>query len=335
MDHLALAHVDLGASPATPPAPTWSAARSALGRVPGVRGATVVDRGAISQAALTAIDGRPVAALPLALHAIDDGYLSTTEARVVHGRAVGAPAVDTPAAFDALLNAAAARRVVRDGQAIAGAVGRTLTLGEAAARIAGVVDDGQIEPRVYRPTAAVSTSTQVMFLVRTDAPAETMVARLRTALTPILPQGTRPTVATYRDATLRGVGELSRVGLLLGGLALLLAGAGVAGSMAFHGRQRAREIAVRRALGATTPAVLRLVAAQAGRITAVGIALGIGLGWLGTQALLSLLGGPAWHIDWLATAGVAGVFAATIALATFGPAWRALRLEPSSVLHTD
>jgi putative ABC transport system permease protein len=335
MDHLALAHVDLAGSPGTAPAPMWSAARAALGRVPGVRGVTVVDGGAVSQAALTAIDGRPVPAQSLTLHAIDDGYVQTAEARVVHGVAVDTPAVDTPAAFDALLNAAAARRVVRDGQAIAGAVGRTLTLGGAAARIGGIVDDGLLEPRVYRPTAALSTSTQVMFLVRTEAPAEAMLPRLRTALTPVLPRGTRPTVATYREANLRGVGELSRVGLLLGGLALLLAGAGVAGSMAFHGRQRAREIAVRRALGATTPAVLRLVGAQAGRITAVGIALGLGLGWLGTQALLSLMGGPAWHIDWLATAGVAGVFAATIALATFGPAWRAVRLEPSSVLHTD
>ncbi len=335
MDHLALAHVDLGPSPGVAPAPTWAAARAALARVAGVRGVTLVDRDAIRQAALTAIDGRPVVSDPLTLQAVDDGFLQTTEARVVHGRAVGAPAVDSPGVFDALLNAAAARRVMRDGQAIAGAVGRTLTLDGSAARIAGIVEDGVLEPRVYRPSAVVSSASQVMFLVRSDPPSASMLTRLRAALTPVLPRNTRPTVATYRDANLRGVGELSRVGLLLGGLALLLAGAGVAGSMAFHGRQRAREIAVRRALGATTPAILRLVGAHAGRITAVGIALGLGLGWLGTHALLSLMGGPAWHIDWVATAGVAGVFAATIALATFGPAWRAVRLEPSTILHTD
>jgi ABC-type lipoprotein release transport system permease subunit len=61
----------------------------------------------------------------------------------------------------------------------------------------------------------------------------------------------------------------------------------------------------------------------------------VGLGWLGTHAFLSLVGGPAWHIDWVATAGVAAVFAVTIALASFGPAWRAVRLEPSAVLHQD
>ena len=91
----------------------------------------------------------------------------------------------------------------------------------------------------------------------------------------------------------------------------------------------------RGSIDATTPAVLRLIGAQAGRISAVGIALGVGLGWLGTHAFLSLVGGPAWHLDWVATAGVAGVFALMIALASFGPAWRAVRLQPSTVLHQD
>jgi ABC-type antimicrobial peptide transport system permease subunit len=81
--------------------------------------------------------------------------------------------------------------------------------------------------------------------------------------------------------------------------------------------------------------VLRLIGGQAGRISAIGIGLGVGLGWLGTQVFLSLVGGPAWHIDWIATAGVAGVFALTIVLASCGPAWRAVRLEPSAVLHQD
>ena len=56
---------------------------------------------------------------------------------------------------------------------------------------------------------------------------------------------------------------------------------------------------------------------------------------IGTQALLSLLGGPAWHIDWVATAGAAAVFALTIGAASLGPAWRAIRLQPSTVLHQD
>jgi len=334
MDHVALAQVSLDPARAGAPSTVWDASRDALARTPGVRGVTVMSATDTTQPVLTAIDGRPVPSSPLPLQAIDGGFLRTADARIVHGRTATA-APDAATAFDALVNTTAARRLARQGEAVAGAVDRTLTLGGARVRIVGVVEDGFIEPRVYRLSAATTTAATVTLLVRTDGSASDALPAIRSALRAHLPPDARPMIGTWRDANLRGLGEISRVGALLGLLALLLAGAGVAGSMAFHGRQRSREIAVRRALGATTPAVLRLVGAQAGRITAAGIALGVGLGWLGTQALLSLMGGPAWRIDWIATAGVASVFAATIAVASFGPAWRAARLQPSEILHTD
>jgi predicted permease len=339
MDHVALAQVTLDASRAGAPATIWDASRDALARTPGVRGVTVLSADATTAPALTAIDGRPVPAAPLTLQAVDGGFMQTADARIVHGRAATAPAsaaasaVEAP--FEAVINTAAARRIARQGGAVSQAVDRTLTLGESRAHIVGVVEDGFNEARVYRPAAATTNASAVTFLVRTEAPAADALAALRSTLAAQLPREARPMVGTWRDANLRGLGEISRVGALLGLLALLLAGAGVAGSMAFHGRQRAREIAVRRALGATTSAVLRLVAAQAARITGIGIAVGLVLGWLGTHALLSLMGGPAWQIDWIATAAVSAIFAATIGLASFGPTWRAIRLEPSSVLHTD
>jgi predicted permease len=339
VDHLALAHVNLDRAAIGAPQAVWLAGRDAFARTSGVRGVTVLGADATTQPALTAIDGQPVAPAPLALQAIDSGFLQAADARIVHGHAAAASASGSastaPAAFDALLNRAAARRVARTGDAVAGAVDRTLTLGGARVRVVGVVEDGLVEPRVYRPTGGVTNASNVTFLVRTEGPSADALPRLRSALTPHLPRDARPMIATYRDANMRGLGAISRVGALLGLLALLLAGAGVAGSMAFHGRQRSREIAVRRALGASTSAVLRLVGAQAARITAIGLALGLGIGWFATHTLLSLMGGPAWHIDWVATAGVAAVFALTIVLAAFGPAWRAVRLEPSRVLHTD
>ena len=191
-----------------------------------------------------------------------------------------------------VVNTAVARRIARQGDAVSQAVDRTLTLGPVSARVVGVVEDGFVEARAYRPAAATTNAAAVTFLVRTEAAAAEALAALRSRLAAQLPREARPMVGTWRDANLRGLDESSRVGALLGLLALLLAGAGVAGSMAFHGRQRAREIAVRRALGATTSALLRLVAAQAARITGIGLALGLALGWLGTHALLSLMGGP-------------------------------------------
>ena len=339
LEHIALAQVSLDPARAGAPAAIWDATRGALLRTPGVRGVTVLSADATTAPALTAIDGRPVPAAPLTVQAIDAGFLQTADARLVHGRAATTPASPSASAdaapFETVVNTAAARRIARQGEAVSQAVDRTLTLGPVSARVVGVVEDGFVEARAYRPAAATTNASAVTFLVRTEAPAAEALAALRSTLAAQLPREARPSVGTWRDANLRGLDEISRVGALLGLLALLLAGAGVAGSMAFHGRQRAREIAVRRALGATTSAVLRLVAAQAARITGIGLALGLALGWLGTHALLSLMGGPAWQIDWIATAGVAAIFAATIGLASFGPTWRAIRLEPSSVLHTD
>ena len=208
------------------------------------------------------------------------------------GGAASAAASAVEAPFEAVVNTAAARRIARQGEAVSQAVDRTLTLGGSSARVVGVVEDGFTEARVYRRAAATTNASAVTFLVRTEAPAAEALAALRSTLAAQLPREARPMVGTWRDANLRGLGGISRVGALLGLLALLLAGAGVAGSMAFHGRQRARGIAVRRALGANTSAVLRLVAAQAARITGIGLALGLALGWLGTHALLSLMGAP-------------------------------------------
>ena len=259
------------------PAAIWDASRDALARTPGVRGVTVLSADATTAPALTAIDGRPVPAAPLTVQAIDSGFLQTADARIVHGRAATPPASAAASAVDAALRSRDQRRGGPPHRASGrgGLAGRRphADAERFRARVVGVVEDGFVEARAYRPAAATTNASAVTFLVRTEAPAAEALAALRSTLAAQLPREARPTVGTWRDANLRGLGEISRVGALLGLLALLLAGAGVAGSMAFHGRQRAREIAVRRALGASTSAVLRLVAAQAVRITGIGLAL--------------------------------------------------------------
>jgi putative ABC transport system permease protein len=327
IDRLAVLHVALDAVDAPAAAAIWADGRDALARVPGVAGVTVLGDGADTRATLQAVDGRPVSPVPLALQAIDASYFDAVGARVVRGRG---PRPGAGGDHDVVVNEAAARRVADDGSAL----DRAIALDALRGRIVGIVDDGLRDPRVYRAVPVVVASTATL-LVRTEEPSAPLVPRLRDALAPHLPARTRPAAATYRDANLRGLGQITRVGALLSGLGLLLAGAGIYGTMAFHGRQRAREIGVRRALGAGTPAVLALVAWQAGRVTVAGIGLGLMLGWLGTQALVALLGGPAWQFDWAATAGASAVFAATVAAASFAPAWRAARIDPAAVLHVD
>ena len=72
-------------------------------------------------------------------------------------------------------------------------------------------------------------------------------------------------------------------------MALVLAGVGVYGVMAFSVAERTHEIGVRMALGATPQSVLRLVIAQAFRLVIVGVAAGLLAAIALTRVLSALL----------------------------------------------
>src|SRR5262249_17877460 len=74
--------------------------------------------------------------------------------------------------------------------------------------------------------------------------------------------------------------------------AILLAGIGIYGVMAYGVAQRAREIGTRIALGASGPQVVGLVL----RNTVVMLALGVGLGLIGSLALPRVISALLWQI---------------------------------------
>lgn len=119
-----------------------------------------------------------------------------------------------------------------------------------------------------------------------------------------------------------------------GAIALLLAGAGLYGVMAFAVGQRTREIGVRRALGAKPWRVLRSVFArnfaQLGVGLGIGLAAGLGLSYQLSQSLGTIAPGG------LAVALVAvGVLSLAAVLAALVPAARALRVDPITALHCE
>jgi len=115
-------------------------------------------------------------------------------------------------------------------------------------------------------------------------------------------------------------------------LALVLAMVGVFGMLAYSVQQRVRDIGVRRALGATTNDVLRLVIVNAARVIASGAAIGLGLSALSSRLIETMLFGVR-PLDLATFAFVTIVLAITAALSIAGPAWRAARIDPAVALR--
>lgn len=116
------------------------------------------------------------------------------------------------------------------------------------------------------------------------------------------------------------------------GLALLLAMVGVFGILAYSVQLRVRDFGVRRALGAGTGDVLRLVVGSAVRVVAAGALVGLALSMVLSQLLTTMLFGVQ-PLDPLTFVLVTLVLALTAALSIAGPAWRAARIDPAVALR--
>jgi putative ABC transport system permease protein len=125
--------------------------------------------------------------------------------------------------------------------------------------------------------------------------------------------------------------------LLLGifaGLAVCLAMAGVYGVMSYVVGQRANEIGLRVALGASPSDVLRMVLRQSLTLTGVGIVLGLAGAAAVTQLLTSMLFNVK-ATDPLTYVAVVALLFAVALLASYVPARRAMRVDPMVALRYE
>ena len=117
-------------------------------------------------------------------------------------------------------------------------------------------------------------------------------------------------------------------------LALTLASIGLFGVIAFSVGRRAREIAIRMALGAAPGRILRLVLDQALRPVVIGTAIGLVLALAAGFLIRAILYGVS-PFDPIALGGVLLAVGLASALAFWLPARRATSVEPASVLRGD
>jgi putative ABC transport system permease protein len=125
--------------------------------------------------------------------------------------------------------------------------------------------------------------------------------------------------------------------LLVGTFAVFALGIAVTGLYMVTAQlvaRRTREIGIRVAIGARPAQVLRLVLRESALLAAGGLCLGAALTF-GARHLLDSLLFDAAGTDASTLALVTGALVATALLASYLPARRALRLDPTAALRSD
>jgi putative ABC transport system permease protein len=193
---------------------------------------------------------------------------------------------------------------------------------------------------LYLPVSRLGTEyawPTMNLVVRSARDPEPLIEMLRAKLRELDPEAavhqSRTMAAVVAEVT-EGTRLLARLLTLFGGLAVLLALAGVYGVMSCLVAERTHEIGVRLSLGSTRRQVLELVLARGLRTGFLGVLLG----FLCTLPLLVLarhyLVGVGFAYLWSFLAAGLGLLAITLA-ASLLPAWRATRVDPLVALRDE
>ncbi len=192
---------------------------------------------------------------------------------------------------------------------------------------------------VYLPTGPENPGTSLTLRVRGD-PEQARQALLErlTSVDPAL--GTITTVRAMAGMQTSVLRIAFWVTVVLGGLALALTLSGLFSVLSYVVEQRAKEIGVRMALGATTRNVVRVVLSQSLRPVGIGLVAGGGLAAALAIVLMSTpaasqIGAVVHVFDPVAYAASLLLVVTTCALAASVPALRAARVDPIATLRND
>lgn len=242
-----------------------------------------------------------------------------------------------------VIDAAMARRIAPTGSAVGATVGFPLDGDAVRAEVVGVVERVRYDDlaRFGREALYVpyrqEASRDVSFVVRSDMEPAALIPALREAVRAVDPQipvyDARPMTDHVAAAQAPVRFAMALVGVFAI-LTLIAAGTGLYGLVAYDAASRTGDLGLRMAVGATSTQVRRLVLAEGVRLGGAGAVAGLALAGgcsllIGRQLPGVVLADP-W--PWVVAAAVAVVVTAA---ASWIPAYRASRLDPTVALRAE
>jgi predicted permease len=279
---------------------------------------------------------------------VTPGALEALGERVVAGR--GFTTADRGDALQvALVNETMARRYWTDRSPIGGRIRMGSDGDRPWITVVGVVQDVRhngitttVKEKFYRPHAQLQVSTgfapsAMTLVVKTDSDPRALANPVRHAVAQLDPNLPVSAVRPMSDVIDDAMAPSSFTGLLLASfaaLAVLLAAVGIYGLLSYLVSQRAREIGIRMAIGASQRDVVSLIVRKGLLLTGAGLIVGLTLAFGATRLMGALLYGVG-PVDLTTFATVPAILLVVALAASYLPAARATRLSPLLALRSD
>ena len=204
--------------------------------------------------------------------------------------------------------------------------------------LADIKNDGlasPTQPEVFLPFPQLASP--VLYLtVRSSMDPHSLASALRSQIVSVNSGQPITDVKTMEERLESASAQTRSMMLLIGvfsATALILAVVGIYGVIAYSVAQRTQELGIRIALGASSADIFRLVIGNGVRLAAAGILIGLAASFALTRLMASLLFQTS-ATDPITFVGSAVLFALVAMLASYLPARRAMRIDPTAALRS-
>jgi macrolide transport system ATP-binding/permease protein len=319
--------------------------------MPGVRAAALSDMPLVAD--WTSSVGLYVPKLPkhterggpeTSLVVVGPSFFETMQLPITLGRAINIHDVDG-APLAAVVNQTLAKKYFPNQNP----VGRQLGINSKTANITivGVAKDARYSslkkeiPSVtylaFLQNALKGPPGNAIFELRTAADPMALARTVRAAVHAAAPQVPVTDMLTQTqiiDRTIVQERTFAHLCTAFAALALIIAGVGLYGTMAYAVSRRTNEIGIRMALGAERRRIIAMVLREVLALAAAGLAFGLITAWGMQSAIKSFLFGVK-AADPFTALWASGILLAALVLAGYAPARRASRIEPLSALRHE